>query len=90
MRPALPPGQTVGSVGGSWRAWRVPADPCSAFDLDSDQTVVDTPDPALARRIAELLDAVVSHPWIGRQPFGLFQRVGLRDVRVLPHVNREM
>ena len=57
-----------------------------AFDFDSDQTVVDTPDPALARRIAELLDAAVPSPWIGRQLFGLFQRAGLRDVRVSPHV----
>lgn len=27
----------------------------------------------------------VPHPWIGRQLFGLFQRAGLRDVRVVPH-----
>jgi ubiquinone/menaquinone biosynthesis C-methylase UbiE len=56
-----------------------------AFDFDSDQTVVDAPDPALARRIAEVLDAAVPHPWIGRQLFGLFRRAGLRDVRVIPH-----
>jgi ubiquinone/menaquinone biosynthesis C-methylase UbiE len=56
------------------------------FDFDSDQTVVDAPDPALARRIAELLDAAVPSPWVGRQLFGLFQRAGLRDVRVVPHV----
>src|SRR6516225_1928657 len=56
-----------------------------AFDFDSDQTVVDAPDPALVRRIAEVLDAAVPHPWIGRQLFGLFQRAGLRDVRVVPH-----
>ncbi len=56
------------------------------FDFDSDQTVVDAPDPALTRRIAEVLDAAVPHPWIGRQLFGLFRRVGLRDVRVVPHV----
>jgi ubiquinone/menaquinone biosynthesis C-methylase UbiE len=56
-----------------------------AFDFDSDQTVVDVPDPALARRIAEVLDAAVPHPWIGRQLFGLFRRAGLRDVRVVPH-----
>jgi ubiquinone/menaquinone biosynthesis C-methylase UbiE len=56
-----------------------------AFDFDSDQTVVDAPDAALARRIAEVLDAAVPHPWIGRQLFGLFQRAGLRDVRVVPH-----
>ena len=54
--------------------------------LDSDQTVVDAPDPALTRRIAEVLDAAVPHPWIGRQLFGLFRRAGLRDVRVVPHV----
>ena len=57
-----------------------------AFDFDSDQTVVDAPDPALTRRIAEVLDAAVPHPWIGRQLFGLFRRAGLRDVRVVPHV----
>jgi len=57
-----------------------------AFDFDSDQTVVDAPDSALARRIAELLDAAVPSPWIGRQLFGLFQRAGLRDVRVVPNV----
>jgi ubiquinone/menaquinone biosynthesis C-methylase UbiE len=56
-----------------------------AFDFDSDQTVVDAPDPALVRRIAEALDAAVPHPWIGRQLFRLFQRAGLRDVRVVPH-----
>lgn len=56
-----------------------------AFDFDSDSTVVDAPDPVLARRIAAVLDAAVPHPWIGRQLFGLFQRAGLRDVRVVPH-----
>ena len=56
-----------------------------AFDFDSDSTVVDAPDSALARRIAEVLDAAVPHPWIGRQLFGLFRRAGLRDVRVIPH-----
>jgi ubiquinone/menaquinone biosynthesis C-methylase UbiE len=56
-----------------------------AFDFDSDQTVVDAPDPALVRRIAEALHAAVPHPWIGRRLFGLFQRAGLRDVRVVPH-----
>jgi len=56
-----------------------------AFDFDSDQTVVDTPDPALVRRIAEVLDAAVPHPWIGRQLFRLFRRAGLHDVRVVPH-----
>ena len=40
-----------------------------AFDFDSDQTVVDAPDPALVRRIAEVLDAAVPQPWIGRQLF---------------------
>ena len=57
-----------------------------AFDFDSDQTVVDAPDSALARRIAEVLDAAVPHPWAGRRLFGLFQRAGLRDVRVVPNV----
>jgi len=56
-----------------------------AFDFDSDQTMVDVPDPALVRRIAQVLDAAVPHPWIGRQLFRLFQRAGLRDVRVVPH-----
>jgi len=39
----------------------------------------------LVRRVAEALDAAVPRPWIGRQLFGLFQRVGLTDVRVVPH-----
>jgi ubiquinone/menaquinone biosynthesis C-methylase UbiE len=56
-----------------------------AFDFDADQTVVDAPDPALVRRIADVLDAAVPHPWIGRQLYRLFQRAGLRDVRVVPH-----
>jgi len=56
-----------------------------AFDFDSDQTVVDAPDPVLARRIADVLDAAVPHPWVGRQLFGLFQRAGLLEVRVVPH-----
>jgi ubiquinone/menaquinone biosynthesis C-methylase UbiE len=57
-----------------------------AFDFDSDQTVVDARDSALARRIAEVLDAAVPSPWIGRQLYGLFQRAGLHEVRVVPHV----
>ena len=56
-----------------------------AFDFDSEQTVVDAPDPVLVRRIADVLDAAVPHPWIGRQLFRLFQEAGLRDVRVVPH-----
>ena len=56
-----------------------------AFDFDSEQTVVDAPDPVLVRRIAEVLDAAVPQPWIGRQLFRLFQEAGLRDVRVVPH-----
>jgi ubiquinone/menaquinone biosynthesis C-methylase UbiE len=56
-----------------------------AFDFDSDQTVVDAPDQVLARKIALALDAAVPHPWIGRQLFGLFHRVGLHGVRVVPH-----
>jgi len=56
-----------------------------AFDFDSDQTIVDVPDSGLARRVAVVLDAAVPDPWIGRQLFGLFQRVGLTDVRVVPH-----
>jgi ubiquinone/menaquinone biosynthesis C-methylase UbiE len=56
-----------------------------AFDFDSDQTVVDAPDLPLTRRIAEVLDAAVPHPWIGRQLFALFTRTGLADVRVVPH-----
>lgn len=55
-----------------------------AFDFDSDQTVVDAPDQALTRRIGEVLDAAVPHPWIGRQLYRLFRRAGLQDVRVLP------
>jgi ubiquinone/menaquinone biosynthesis C-methylase UbiE len=56
-----------------------------AFDFDSDQTVVDGPDPSLVHRIAEVLDAAVPHPWIGRQLFRLFRQAGLREVRVVPH-----
>jgi ubiquinone/menaquinone biosynthesis C-methylase UbiE len=56
-----------------------------AFDFDSDQTVVDAPDSALARRVADVLDAAVPHPWIGRQLFRLFREAGLREVRVVPH-----
>ena len=56
-----------------------------SFDFDSDQTVVDAPDTTLTRTMAEILDAAVPHPWIGRQLFGLFRRAGLADVRVVPH-----
>jgi ubiquinone/menaquinone biosynthesis C-methylase UbiE len=56
-----------------------------AQDFDSDLTVVDAPDHPLARHIAEVLDAAVPNPWIGRQLFGLFRRVGLIDVRVVAH-----
>ena len=55
------------------------------FDFDSDSTVIDAPDPVLSRRIAEVLDAAVPHPWIGRQLFGLIQQAGLHDIRVIPH-----
>ena len=55
-----------------------------AFDFDSDQTVVDAPDRVLVRRIADVLDAAVPHPWIGRQLYRLFRRAGLHDVRVIP------
>jgi ubiquinone/menaquinone biosynthesis C-methylase UbiE len=57
-----------------------------AFDFDSDQTVVDAPDSALARRIADVLDAAVPHPWIGRRLFGMFKRAGLGNLRVVPYV----
>ena len=53
--------------------------------LPRSQTVVDAPDPALVRRIAEVLDAAVPQPWVGRQLFGLFKRAGLHEVRVVPH-----
>ncbi|HET7016265.1 MAG TPA: methyltransferase domain-containing protein [Streptosporangiaceae bacterium] len=56
-----------------------------AFDFDEDMTIVDAPDLALTRRVAELLDAAVPHPWIGRQLFAQFQRAGLQDIRVVPH-----
>jgi len=56
-----------------------------AFDFDSDQTIVDATDQSLARRLADVLDAAVPNPWIGRQMYGLFRRVGLADVRVVPH-----
>jgi ubiquinone/menaquinone biosynthesis C-methylase UbiE len=57
-----------------------------AFDYDTDQTVVDASDAALARRIADVLDAAVPHPWIGRRLFGLFRRFGLVDVQIVPQV----
>jgi ubiquinone/menaquinone biosynthesis C-methylase UbiE len=57
-----------------------------AFDYDSDQKVVDASDAALTRRIADVLDAAVPHPWIGRQLFGLFRRFGLVDVQIVPQV----
>src|SRR5439155_24326282 len=56
-----------------------------AFDFDSDQTVVDAPDPALTRRIAEVLDAAVPNPWLGRQLFRLFRQLALPAVGVVPH-----
>ena len=56
-----------------------------AFDFDSDQTVVDAPDRALTTRIAQVLDDAVPNPWIGRRLFGLLRRIGLADVRVVPH-----
>lgn len=62
-----------------------PGGSVQAFDWDSDTTVVTAPDPALTRKIAGVLDAAVPRPWIGRQLFGLFQRAGLADVRVVPH-----
>lgn len=56
-----------------------------AFDFDSDQTIVDAPDRSLTRRVAEVLDAAVPNPWIGRQMYAVFRRVGLADVRIVPH-----
>jgi ubiquinone/menaquinone biosynthesis C-methylase UbiE len=57
-----------------------------AFDFDSDQTIVNAPNQALAQSIAMVLDAAVPHPWIGRQLFGLFNAAGLVDVRVVPQL----
>jgi len=57
-----------------------------SFDFDSDLTVIDVGDRLLASRIADVLDAAVPHPWIGRRLFGLFKRTGLVDVQVVPHV----
>jgi ubiquinone/menaquinone biosynthesis C-methylase UbiE len=56
-----------------------------AFDFDTDMTIVDAPDLSLTRRVAEVLDAAVPSPWIGRQLFALFRKIGLVDVRVVPH-----
>ena len=56
-----------------------------AQDFDSDLTVVDAADQSLARHIAEVLDAAVPNPWIGRQLFALFRQVGLIHVRVVAH-----
>lgn len=56
------------------------------FDFDSDSTVIDAPDPALARRVRDILDAAVPHGWIGRQLPRLFRAAGLGDVQVVPHV----
>ncbi len=56
-----------------------------AFDFDSDMTIVDVPDMALTRQIAEVLDAAVPNPWIGRELYRRLQRAGLRDVRIVPH-----
>jgi hypothetical protein len=85
----ITPGHAVAdsiAVGAPWapRAGVCPQTPRSP-DFDSDSTVVDAPDPALARQIAEVLEAAVPHPWIGRQLFGLFRRAGQADVRVMPH-----
>jgi ubiquinone/menaquinone biosynthesis C-methylase UbiE len=56
------------------------------FDFDSDATVIDAPDLALARRVREILDASVPHSWIGRQLPRLFREAGLVEVTVTPHV----
>jgi hypothetical protein len=56
-----------------------------AQDFDSDLTVIDAADQSLERHTDEVLDAAVPNPWIRRQRFGLFHRVGLTDVRVVPH-----
>jgi ubiquinone/menaquinone biosynthesis C-methylase UbiE len=56
-----------------------------AFDFDSDQPIVDASDQSLARRLAEVLDTAVPNPRIGRQMYASFRRVGLSDVRVVPH-----
>ena len=73
----------MSSLHEGFQATDQPADTEAIFGwLDSDErepsrlrsAVVDAPDPALTRRIAEVLDAAVPHPWIGRQLFGLFRR----------------
>jgi ubiquinone/menaquinone biosynthesis C-methylase UbiE len=56
------------------------------FDFDSDATVVDASDPALARRVREILDTAVPNSWIGRQLPGLLRQAGLVDVIVSPQV----
>ena len=74
------------TVVGRWRAWRVPADPSWPLTSTRTRPWSMRQTPALARRIAEVLDAAVPSPWIGRQLVGLFRRAGLRNVRVVPYV----
>lgn len=56
------------------------------FDFDSDTTIVDAPDQALARRVATILDNSIPNGWIGRQLPRLFQQAGLADITTTPHV----
>jgi ubiquinone/menaquinone biosynthesis C-methylase UbiE len=55
------------------------------FDFDSDQTIIDFPNEKLARRVAEVLDGAVPHPWIGRQLVRRCIQAGLIEVEVVPH-----
>jgi ubiquinone/menaquinone biosynthesis C-methylase UbiE len=53
------------------------------FDLDTDMTAFTHPDRALTRRIvAAASDATAVDGWLVRRLPSLFQRIGLRDVRV--------
>jgi ubiquinone/menaquinone biosynthesis C-methylase UbiE len=53
------------------------------FDLDTDMTAFTHPDRALTRRIvAAASDATAGDGWLARRLPSLFQRAGLRDVRV--------
>lgn len=56
------------------------------FDFDSDATVVDAHDPALTRRVREILDMAIPQSWIGRQLPRLFRQAGLVEVTVSPEV----
>jgi ubiquinone/menaquinone biosynthesis C-methylase UbiE len=57
-------------------------------EFDMETAIVDSPYRALTRKILDFWCDTIPNGWIGRQLLGLFQELGLRNVRVVPLLMR--